>query len=139
MRGSISRVPKRCWEPIGIWPKAITLCLPYLTLFIREDGSMGKVAREISVIKKMVLIYCRGNHHPDSSKNGLCPDCSSLLAYAELKLQRCPHGEAKPSCKDCSIHCYNKEYRVTIREVMKYSGWRFMLRHPIQSLLKKIG
>ncbi|MBU2591009.1 MAG: nitrous oxide-stimulated promoter family protein [Nitrospinae bacterium] len=99
----------------------------------------ANIPREISIIGEMIGIYCRGKHSDIKNSGNLCKECASLLEYAEGKLRKCPYQEEKPSCKDCSIHCYSREYRVTIRDVMKYSGWRFMVRPPLESLLKYIS
>jgi hypothetical protein len=81
--------------------------------------------RDIRVLGAFVGIYCHGRHA--TSKGMLCPGCAELLAYAELKRRCCPL-DPKPACKGCPIHCYAKERRATIREVMAYSGRRLLLR-----------
>lgn len=39
--------------------------------------------------------------------------------------------ETKTFCQHCKIHCYNQEMRKKIKEVMRYSGTRMLLYHPI--------
>jgi len=84
---------------------------------------------ELKTICKMVGIYCRANHaeHPD----GLCQECRSLLAYAQNRLEKCPFGEDKPVCSQCTIHCYKTEMREQVRQVMAYAGPRMLTRSPI--------
>jgi predicted amidophosphoribosyltransferase len=85
---------------------------------------------EKRTIRQMIAIYCSGTHHPAGT---LCDACRDLLAYAERRLDRCPHGE-KPACKDCAVHCYEPEKRQAIREVMRYAGPRMLLHHPLAAL-----
>jgi hypothetical protein len=47
---------------------------------------------------------------------------------------RCPFGADKPTCANCTIHCYRAEMREQVREVMRYSGPRMMWRHPLLAL-----
>lgn len=83
--------------------------------------------RELRTIQAMIKIYCAGH---SGNRDGLCEDCSALMAYAEKRLERCPFGEAKPTCANCTVHCYRAEEREQIRQVMRYSGPRMLLRHP---------
>lgn len=83
---------------------------------------------EKKVISKMIAIYCNSNHN---SQKGLCEECEKLDSYAHARLERCPFGEDKPTCGTCSIHCYKKDMREKIREVMRKTGPRMLLYHPI--------
>ncbi|MBF0908001.1 MAG: nitrous oxide-stimulated promoter family protein, partial [Atopobium sp.] len=47
------------------------------------------------------------------------------------RVDRCPHIETKTFCSKCISHCYNKEMRARVKEVMKSSGPRLLLHHPI--------
>ncbi len=77
----------------------------------------------------MVDIYCTDHH--DTSRDSLCGECREFFDYAEVRLQKCPYGEAKPTCANCPIHCYKPAQRELAREIMRYAGPRMMLRHPI--------
>ena len=90
---------------------------------------------EKKTISKMVRIYCRGHH---GTSSGLCPECEALFDYALCRLDRCPFGTDKPTCEDCAIHCYQPEVRDQIRDVMRYSGPRMLLRHPILTIVHKL-
>lgn len=74
----------------------------------------------------MIRLYCRENHHTKE----LCSDCSILLKYATERLSRCPFAPNKPTCKNCTVHCYRPEEKERIRQVMRYSGPRMLLHHP---------
>ena len=76
----------------------------------------------------MLGIYCRGNH---GSPDALCPECSGLLEYAQARLAKCPFGENKPVCSQCTVHCYQPALRARIREVMKYAGPKMITQHPV--------
>lgn len=105
--------------------------------------SKTKIVREKEIVGKMIGIYCKGNRHDNRR---LCPDCAALLEYAEKRLEHCRFGEDKKFCKHCPVHCYNKDMRAQIRTVMRYSGPRIMLYHPVaaaehlvSSLLQRVG
>jgi hypothetical protein len=90
-----------------------------------------KQEKDIKVLAAFVGTYCRGRHK--SRKGELCADCSALLNYARMKRQNCPL-DPKPECKHCPIHCYGKNQRAAIREVMGYSGRRLLLRGRLDLL-----
>lgn len=86
-----------------------------------------RVAREKRTFAAMVALYCRRHHR---QRECLCADCQELLDYAFARLERCPHGEDKPACADCSIHCYKPALRQRVRQVMRCAGPRMLWRHP---------
>lgn len=88
-----------------------------------------KNEEELKTIGIMMGIYCHDKH----GGKKLCGDCAELLAYAEKRLNLCPH-HPKPACKNCPTHCYLPEKRERMREVMKYAGPRMPLRHPLLTL-----
>ena len=90
-----------------------------------------RIAREKKTMAAMVQLYCRKKHESDGS---LCPDCAELLDYATCRLDRCPFGPQKTTCAKCPIHCYKPQMRDRAREVMRFSGPRMLLRHPILAI-----
>lgn len=81
----------------------------------------------------MIRLYCRKNGH---TENGvLCQDCLGLLDYAILRIDNCPFSLEKPTCANCSIHCYQSEMRERIRQVMRFSGPRMLLHHPYLAIM----
>lgn len=90
-----------------------------------------RIKRERITIKAMVKIYCKNNH---KLKSDICNDCQTLLDYANLRLLNCPYQQNKPTCKNCSTHCYKEPEKSKIRKIMKYSGPRIMFTHPILAL-----
>jgi hypothetical protein len=39
-------------------------------------------------------------------------------------------GDDKPTCANCTVHCYNAEMRERVRVVMRHAGPRMMWQHP---------
>ncbi len=89
-----------------------------------------KREREKETVSVMIAIYCRKKH----SKKVLCPECAALDAYARLRSDKCPFMETKTFCSNCRVHCYRKDMREKIREVMRFSGPRMIFRHPILAI-----
>jgi hypothetical protein len=103
--------------------------------------------KDIKVLVKFTQVYCHGRHQGNKTpadipsplnktfRTGvnLCPDCQAFLIYALQKRAICPL-DPKPSCKHCSIHCYSKEHRQKVREVMAYSGRQLILRGRLDYL-----
>lgn len=99
----------------------------------------GSLQTEFKTLSLMMAIYCRDKHSIDNKNsnkpfNTLCDDCQALLDYAEMRLDRCPYGEQKPTCNQCPIHCYKPEPKQQMREVMIYAGPRMLLPHPILAI-----
>ncbi|WP_268753200.1 nitrous oxide-stimulated promoter family protein [Desulfopila aestuarii] len=87
--------------------------------------------RELHTIRAMIAIYCKFHHH---YRHTLCPDCFELLNYAEKRLKHCPFQENKPTCGNCSIHCYKPEMQEKIRIVMRFAGPRMIYLHPLMAI-----
>lgn len=112
--------------------------------------NINSIEHDIGILGKFIKIYCDGKHYAQKSRvtgNGkiaryidpldltLCDDCKKLLLYAASKRMICPY-DPKPACKDCTTHCYAEPNRSKIREVMRYSGMRMILKGSI-SYIKK--
>ena len=96
------------------------------------NGLAGeRLAREWKTMAAMVRIFCRDHHHPPAS---LCDSCQQFLAYAQVRLERCRFGPAKPTCAQCPVHCYQRDRREQARAIMRYAGPRMVYEHPIMSL-----
>lgn len=90
----------------------------------------SKREKENQVIEQMIALYCRKQH----KGNELCPDCSNLTEYARMRNEKCPFMETKTFCSNCRVHCYQPEMRERIRQVMRYSGPRMLLYHPVLAI-----
>ncbi len=96
---------------------------------------MGRIEREKKTVRHMVELWCRHQHGGDC----LCEECQALLEYSLARLDRCKFGETKTKCHKCPVHCYRKDMREKIREVMRYSGPRMIFHHPVEAILFLIG
>ena len=88
---------------------------------------MGKIEKEKKTVGIMIGLYCQKVHKSQS----LCTGCNQLEEYAHRRLDKCKFGDEKPSCKNCTVHCYNSEMRQKIRQVMRFSGPRLLYAYPI--------
>ena len=95
-------------------------------------GKGSRMVREAKTVEAMIALYCRAQH---GSVDALCAECSELLDYARMRLDKCPYQESKTTCANCPTHCYQPAMRVKIRAVMRYAGPRMLLRHPLMVLM----
>ncbi len=109
-----------------------------------------RMRQDLRVLARMIRVYCQDKHdgversrvrfkghHIEpivGSDVVLCPACGKLLMHALMKRSMCPL-DPKPSCKNCTEHCYHPAYRERIRDVMKYSGRKLVLSGRIDYLL----
>jgi hypothetical protein len=98
---------------------------------IQMNDTPRRIARERRTVQAMVQLYCRMLH---DGGDGLCDDCSTLSAYALARLNACRFADEKPVCNRCPMHCYRSQKRKAIRAVMRFSGPRMLLYHPILAL-----
>lgn len=97
----------------------------------RPKVTAYRIAREKNTIDAMLRLFCRDHHQFDGA---LCDECDELRRYAHQRLDNCPFQDAKPACNHCEVHCYSTTMRDRVRAVMRYSGPRMLLRHPVLSL-----
>lgn len=90
-----------------------------------------KRQREKETVSLMIRLYCEKKH---GIKKELCPECSKLNDYAILRSDKCPFMESKTFCSNCRAHCYKADMREKIREVMRFSGPRMIVHHPVMAL-----
>ena len=76
-----------------------------------ETDKKTRITQEKRTVEIMIRLYCR-----KKEKNAtLCPECEELLRYAHARLDHCPFGEKKSSCKKCPVHCYKPAMRERMR------------------------
>lgn len=97
------------------------------------EALTGRLRREHRTLVCMTRIYCADHH--ETPRGMLCDDCLELMAYAERRLAKCPYGAAKPTCANCPVHCYKRDPRQRVRDIMIYAGPRMPLRHPVRALV----
>ena len=96
------------------------------------DKIQGKREREKRTVALMIRLYCRKKH--GTKKNLLSRMRSLLSQYAMQRSDKCPFMETKTFCSNCRVHCYKPEMREKIREVMRFSGPRMILHHPVMAV-----
>ena len=89
-----------------------------------------KREREKETVSLMIRLYCRKKH----GGKDLGPDCAALDAYARQRSDKCPFMETKTFCSNCKVHCYKKDMREKIRQVMRFSGPRMIFHHPVMAI-----
>ena len=101
--------------------------------------------REKLVVSQMIALNCAG-HHDRSARTEtafcgepVCPECLELDRYAVLRTERCRMMATKTSCKNCAHHCYPPKMEQRIRDVMRYSGPRMLLHHPVAAVRHMLG
>jgi hypothetical protein len=92
---------------------------------------MSRIEREKQTVGAMIRIYCKLNH----GGKELCAECSQLWNYAWERLENCPFESDKPTCIDCSIHCYKRDMKERVRQVMRFSGPKMLLYHPYLAIM----
>ncbi len=97
----------------------------------RTRLKLPRLAREYRTMAAMIAIHCRGHHHVHDAG---CRECAELLDYAGRRLDRCPFRDSKPTCANCSVHCYSDERRAQMKTVMRYAGPKMIWRHPVLAL-----
>jgi len=100
------------------------------------DKKKARILREKKTVEEMIRLYCHQHHGTEG--DALCPDCQALRDYAFLRVKKCVFKEDKPTCKNCTIHCYSKPRKAEIKEVMRYAGPRMMFHSPGLALMHLI-
>lgn len=104
--------------------------------------------KDVKVLALFTAVWCRARH--DEAKTPLlldepglrglglerfrlCGECRELLDYAFARRLGCPL-DPKPACKHCHLHCYRPGHREQVREIMRFSGRRLILRGRLDLL-----
>lgn len=130
MANSATPIGKLMFYDTTTTPVTVLDLINYVQMNIQKKH----LSREFRTMARMVGIYCSAHHEVDQ----LCNDCARFLDYAEVRLEKCPYGEDKPTCANCPIHCYRPEFRERARIIMRYAGPRMLLRHPILAIAHKL-
>jgi hypothetical protein len=97
----------------------------------RDRPTTPRLLRELKTLEAMTALYCRAHH---GGGDALCEECAELMRYAAKRLAVCPYGETKPVCTKCQIHCYGPAPRERVRVIMRESGPKMLLRHPLLAI-----
>lgn len=93
-----------------------------------------KRRKEQRVVEEMIKLYCSKNHPSYKENSTMCQECRILSDYAKQRSKHCPFMEQKTFCANCTVHCYKPEMREQIRKVMRFSGPRIILYHPVMAV-----
>ncbi len=113
--------------------------------------TLAKSRKDAGILCEFVSLWCH-DHHGGSCRSPwdpsgplgavlpaerpiLCEECRRVLGYALGRRLLCGY-DPKPDCKKCPTPCYRDEHRLRMREIMRYSGWRLILRGRIDVLLR---
>lgn len=107
-----------------------------------NDNYLKKVSEDKKIISTMISIYCNGNSHKANEENkvkdDICPNCKRLQEYAYSKIDKCPKLKSgkKAICGTCKNNCYMQDDELSnmMKAVMKYSGPRMILKHPLMTI-----
>jgi uncharacterized CHY-type Zn-finger protein len=91
----------------------------------------NRIEKEKITVKTMIAIYCKAHH---TNRDILCSECNEMLEYAEYRLNQCPFADKKPTCAKCLLHCYKPQMRDKIKNIMRYSGPRMFIKHPLLAI-----
>jgi len=89
-----------------------------------------QIEEEQRTVGVMIGLFCQRKHR----QVVLCEDCQRLLAYAYQRLDHCKFGNDKPTCSQCTVHCYKPAMREQMCAVMRFSGPRMLFTHPIMAM-----
>lgn len=92
---------------------------------MRQKNTGPIIQQEITLIAGMIQLYYRKRGEQAKIAEG------KMLAYAQKRLEVCRFGEAKPTCQHCPVHCYQRDYREQMKVIMRFSGPRIVITHPI--------
>jgi Nitrous oxide-stimulated promoter len=107
-----------------------------------------KERSDIRILMRFVEIYCREKHSQEKNlftfklvdiksirkkELFLCQECTTFLRYCLTMRLKCPY-DPKPMCKKCSRQCYKNDYKLKIREIMKFSGMYLVKRGRLDML-----
>ncbi len=93
----------------------------------------GRVIREKKTVEEMIKLYCHHKH--GTSGNELCEECNNLLSYTFKRIEKCKFHPDKPTCRNCTVHCYNAKNKEAIKNVMRFSGPKMMFRFPALTVI----
>jgi hypothetical protein len=102
---------------------------------MRPAAVLQRTQREKKTVEAMIRMFCASRH---GMRVEDCESCRQLLAYARRKIDTCRFHEFKPASNECRIHCYSRQSREQIRAVMRFSGPRMMIFHPILGSLHMV-
>lgn len=104
--------------------------------------------KDLKILALFTAVFCKARHSGEKSsltvvdpglqglaleRFRLCAECREFLDYAFSRRIKCPL-DPKPTCKHCHVHCYRSGHREKVREIMRFSGRRLILRGRLDLL-----
>lgn len=96
----------------------------------RQNLIRYKRDKENRVVTEMIKLYCKKKH----KGKYVCLECQELIDYCKKRIETCPFMEEKTFCSQCRVHCYSNEMQEKIKKVMRFSGPRMLIYHPIMAI-----
>ena len=90
-----------------------------------------RIRRELKTVRVMIGLACRRWH---GGRGGLCVNCALVWDYTRQRIEGCQFCADKPTCVNCTVHCFKPAMRERIRQVMRFAGPRMIWRHPLLTL-----
>lgn len=95
---------------------------------MRAKNNGPRISTERETVLAMIDLYYRSKNDADAIL-----EQEDMTNYAMKRLDFCQFGEDKPTCRVCPVHCYQKTYRLKMKEIMRYAGPRMLIYHPLIS------
>ncbi|MGO3732398.1 MAG: nitrous oxide-stimulated promoter family protein [Vagococcus sp.] len=95
---------------------------------VRTQNNGPKITVERQTVSAMIALYYK-QFSDDSHKI----EEQDIHDYAMQRLSYCQFGEKKPTCNVCPVHCYKKTYQEQMKKIMRYSGPRMLVYHPVMT------
>lgn len=113
----------------------------------------SRTTKDLRTLGRFIEVFCQGQHGSAQRSEVtiaalditgtvgrpimLCENCARLCAHAFVKRLHCRFDD-KPECKHCPNQCYHPRHQQQIRQVMKYSGRKLLMRGRLDYLLHLI-
>lgn len=101
-----------------------------VSIRLRKENTGPRIESEKKIVGLMIELYCNKKHE---KKEKLCDSCKLIFDYAMERLSHCRFGEEKSTCQKCPVHCYRRDMKENIKIIMRFSGPRMMIYHPIEA------
>ena len=99
----------------------------------KQQAIENKRLKELKTVRKMIEIYCKGQHRRKSGD--LCESCAELMHLCRSKGRAMPTYGRKKHFVPCAKHTVmHRPIGNELKEVMRYSGPRMLWIHPIMTI-----
>ena len=108
--------------------------IPFATQTILLENILDQLEKDRATVEAIGRIYCK-RYHREASKDvsGLCESCRRAVDLTVDRAQACPNNHEE-NCEDCAIKCQRGDDQKRIKEIMRYSAPRMLVRHPLMTI-----